>query len=101
MQIMKNTRISLILHDIRSSENVGAMFRTADAAGVSAIYLTGYTPAPLDRFGRPNTSLVKASLGAEKTISWSSPKSLPALIKKLKKQHIKIIAIEQHVTAQD
>ena len=39
-----------IVHDVRSAHNVGSIFRTADAAGVSKIYLTGYTPAPLDRF---------------------------------------------------
>src|SRR3989338_4866788 len=42
----------LILHDIRSVYNVGSIFRTADAAGVETIYLSGFTPTPIDRFGR-------------------------------------------------
>ena len=54
-----------ILHDIRSVINVGAIFRTCDAAGVSKIYLTGITPMPLDRFGRTRADLAKAALGAE------------------------------------
>ncbi|MEK7856273.1 MAG: hypothetical protein AAB288_09295 [Acidobacteriota bacterium] len=39
----------MILHDIRSTHNVGSIFRTADAAGVEKIFLTGYTPCPVDR----------------------------------------------------
>ena len=44
---------------------MGSIFRTCDAVGVSKIILCGYTPAPVDRFGRENKGLVKASLGAE------------------------------------
>ena len=58
----------LILHNIRSVENVGAMFRTADAVGIGKMYLTGYTPAPLDRFGRKRGDLVKSALGAEEFV---------------------------------
>jgi tRNA G18 (ribose-2'-O)-methylase SpoU len=89
---MKNI---LILHNIRSVENVGAMFRTADAAGIGKIYLTGYTPAPLDRFGRKRKDLAKSALGAEEFVSWETKKSLPALIKQLKSQKYYLIAIEQ------
>jgi tRNA G18 (ribose-2'-O)-methylase SpoU len=39
-------KIRVILHNIRSAYNVGAIFRTADAVGVEKIYLTGYTPNP-------------------------------------------------------
>jgi tRNA G18 (ribose-2'-O)-methylase SpoU len=85
----------LILHDIRSVENVGAMFRTADAAGINKIYLTGYTPTPLDRFGRKRGDLAKSALGAEEFVAWEAKKSLPALIVNLKKQNFKIIGIEQ------
>jgi len=88
-------RISVILHDIRSAENVGAIFRTSDAAGVQKLYLTGYTPAPLDRFGRPNSKVAKAALGAELSVSWEACKSPNALIKRLKKQHVKVVAAEQ------
>lgn len=60
----------LILHNIRSEHNVGSIFRTADAAGVSKIFLTGYTPAPIDRFGRKVDKISKVSLGAEETVPW-------------------------------
>jgi 23S rRNA (guanosine2251-2'-O)-methyltransferase len=85
----------VILHNIRSAENVGAMFRTCDAAGVGKIYLTGYTPAPLDRFGRKRKDVAKTALGAEEYVAWESKKSLPALISKLKQASFSIIAIEQ------
>lgn len=85
----------LILHDIRSTHNVGAMFRTAEAAGVSKIYISGYTPAPLDRFGRERKDVAKSALGAEKMIPWFEVKSLGVLISKLKKEKFQVIGIEQ------
>ncbi|MBP6883931.1 MAG: TrmH family RNA methyltransferase [Candidatus Pacebacteria bacterium] len=85
----------LILNDIRSVENVGAMFRTADAAGINKIYLCGYTPAPVDRFGRKRQDLHKSALGAEDFVAWEQHKNISALISKLKKEGFKIIAIEQ------
>ena len=42
----------LVLDNIRSVHNVGAIFRTAEGAGVEEIILVGITPTPLDRFGR-------------------------------------------------
>lgn len=91
----KNQENILILHDIRSVENVGAMFRTADAAGIDKIYLTGYTPAPLDRFGRKRGDLAKSALGAEEFVPWESKKVLPALMRSLRRENFQIIAIEQ------
>lgn len=89
------SQIHLLLHDIRSTHNVGAIFRTADAAGVKKIYLSGYTPAPIDRFGRARPDVSKASLGAEKTVAWESVTDQVELIKKLKKEKFQIVALEQ------
>ena len=86
----------LILHNIRSAENVGAMFRTADAAGINKIYLSGYTSAPVDRFGRKRKDIAKAALGAEEFVPWESKKSLPALMRRLRREKFQIIAIEQN-----
>ncbi|MCC7160692.1 TrmH family RNA methyltransferase [Candidatus Nomurabacteria bacterium] len=85
----------LILHNIRSVSNVGAMFRTADAAGIDKIYLTGYTPTPLDRFGRKRGDLAKSALGAEGFVAWEQKKNVFPLITKLKKEKYLIIGIEQ------
>lgn len=85
----------LILHNIRSAYNVGAMFRTADAAGVKKVYLTGYTPTPIDRFGRVQKEIAKTALGAEKSISWEHQSRITSLITKLKREGILIVALEQ------
>jgi tRNA G18 (ribose-2'-O)-methylase SpoU len=91
----KNQENILILHNIRSVENVGAMFRTADAAGIDKIYLTGYTPAPLDRFGRKRKDLAKSALGAEEFVVWEQKKMICPVIAKLKRDGFQIIGIEQ------
>lgn len=91
----------LILHNIRSVSNVGAMFRTADAAGIDKIYLTGYTPAPLDRFGRKRGDLAKSALGAEEFVKWEQKKSISALFTKLKKDGFLIIGLEQDKNSVD
>ncbi|HLP86395.1 MAG TPA: TrmH family RNA methyltransferase [Candidatus Paceibacterota bacterium] len=91
----------LILPDIRSAINVGAIFRTADAVGISKIYLTGYTPRPTDKFGRIQKDIAKSALGAENFVEWEYKKSLPAIISKLRREGYKIIAIEQDKRAVD
>lgn len=99
---MKKDRINiLILHNIRSVENVGAMFRTADAAGIDKIYLTGYTPCPLDRFGRKRGDLAKSALGAEEFVAWEEKKNILPLLAKLKQEKFQIIGIEQDKKAVD
>lgn len=94
-------KIVVILNNIRSNENVGSIFRTADATGVSKIILCGYTPAPVDRFGRENKGLTKASLGAEKNIKWEKVENLKSASENLKKEDFKIIGIEQDKEAID
>ncbi len=91
----KNQENILILHNIRSTENVGAMFRTSDAVGINKIYITGYTPAPLDRFGKKRSDIAKSALGAEEFIPWEQKKMVCPVIAKLKRDGFKIIAIEQ------
>jgi 23S rRNA (guanosine2251-2'-O)-methyltransferase len=54
----------LMLHNIRSMWNVGSMFRTADAAGIEKIILSGYTATP------PRKEIDKTALGAQETVSW-------------------------------
>ena len=85
----------LILPDIRSAINVGAIFRTADAVGIDKIYLVGCTPRPTDQFGRIQKDIAKSALGAESWISWDYKKTLIPLIKNLKKDGYEIVALEQ------
>ncbi len=84
-----------VLHNIRSLHNVGSIFRTADAAGISKIYLCGYTPAPYDEYGLPQKPLLKTALGAEKTVAWEKCKSTTRLLDKLRNEGKKIYAVEQ------
>jgi tRNA G18 (ribose-2'-O)-methylase SpoU len=85
----------LILHNIRSNHNVGSIFRTGDAAGVKKIFLTGYTPTPLDKFGREVKETSKTALGAEKSIKWEKNKNVKKVIENLKREGFYIVAIEQ------
>jgi 23S rRNA (guanosine2251-2'-O)-methyltransferase len=91
----------LILNDIRSAQNVGSLFRTADACGIEEIYLSTITPQPIDRFGRVNTSVTKASLGAENSIEWSVFKNAKDLVTELKSHGYQIISIEQSESSTD
>jgi tRNA G18 (ribose-2'-O)-methylase SpoU len=87
-RIMK--KIFAILHNIRSCYNVGAIFRTCDAIAIEKIYLTGYTPTP----ERNPEKIRKTALGAEKTVKWEYEKNVGRVIERLKKEGIKIVALE-------
>jgi 23S rRNA (guanosine2251-2'-O)-methyltransferase len=87
---------SVWLHNIRSVHNVGSVFRTADAVGVDHIYLSGYTPLPIDRFGRKRDDMNKIALGAEKSISWSQLENIPEDIINLKNEGATLVCVEQH-----
>jgi len=98
---MKKTEVVVILADIRSSYNVGSIFRTSDALGVDKIFLTGYTPAPKDAFGRVNKEIAKVALGGEVSVAWESSVNILSVIKKLKAKGFKIVAVEQDERALD
>lgn len=81
--------IYLVLDNIRSMENVGSIFRTADAAGVKKIYLCGITPRP------PRKEIDKAALGAVDFVEWEYHLNSKFLISNFKKEGIPVIALEQ------
>ena len=87
--------VIIVLPDIRSSLNVGSIFRTADACGVDKIYLTGYTPAPVDKFSRADKQIAKTDLGEEKSVAWEKVEDISKLLTKLKKEGFRLIAVEQ------
>ena len=88
-------QIFVLLHNIRSVHNVGSIFRTCDALGVDTVYISGYTPKPLDRFGRARSDVAKVALGAEKNVKWEEIKNPKKLLAEMKKICVKIIALEQ------
>ncbi len=91
----------LFLENIRSVENVGAIFRTANAAGVFKIYCGGYTPTPLDRFGNIRQDFAKASLGADRFVAWESAPLMLQTLSALKKKGLEIVCLEQDNRARD
>jgi 23S rRNA (guanosine2251-2'-O)-methyltransferase len=96
-----NLEVVAILHNIRSLQNVGAMFRTADAAGIDGVILTGYTPSPIDILGNVRKEFSKTALGAERSVQWKSSKNISITIIQLKKSRHHIYAIEEAKGAKD
>jgi 23S rRNA (guanosine2251-2'-O)-methyltransferase len=92
---MKKREVAVLLHDIRSTHNVGSIFRTSDALGVNKIYISGFTPTPLDKFKRPRKDIAKVALGAEKSIPWEYLDKPESLIKELKKTGFRVVGLEQ------
>ncbi len=100
---MTNTQLAIVLPDIRSAQNVGAILRTADAANVSLAITCGYTPHPrVANDPRPphvvaaNTkSIAKAALGAGQTIPLLHFEGLGEAFDYLRHNHYKIAALEQ------
>ena len=85
----------LMLHDIRSVYNVGALFRTADAIGITSIILSGYSPTPIDRFGRRRPDMAKSALGSEQAIPWEYVDDPLFKIQELKEAGYQIVGVEQ------
>lgn len=95
--------LHLILHDIRSAYNVGAIFRTADGAGVAKIYLSGYSPVPANEgklhLSAADKMIAKTALGAEKSVPWKKIEDLENLLAELRKENFKIVALEKNEKA--
>jgi tRNA G18 (ribose-2'-O)-methylase SpoU len=87
--------IRIVLDNIRSTHNVGSLFRTAETLGISKIYCIGTTPTPIDRFGRVRADIAKVSLGAEKVVPWEHIDDGVVLAETLAKDGFQIISIEQ------
>jgi 23S rRNA (guanosine2251-2'-O)-methyltransferase len=85
----EKTPLIILLDDVRSMNNVGSVFRTADAFLLEAIYLCGFTPVP------PHREIQKTALGATETVRWKHFNSASAAIDELKKEGWKIYALEQ------
>jgi tRNA G18 (ribose-2'-O)-methylase SpoU len=101
---MKSTQLAVIAHNIRSTHNVGSIFRTCDGFAVDHLYLTGYTPYPkLERDTRlphiiekATNDIHKTALGAEKTVTFSHLVHPESIIDSYRAHGYEIIALEQH-----
>lgn len=85
----QNRKIEALLDNVRSAWNVGAIFRTADAFGVSKLHLCGITPTP------ENPSVAKTALGADRSVGWGHGKNALTLAETLKAQGSRLWALEQ------
>ncbi len=81
--------IIVILDDIRSLNNIGSVFRTADAFRVQEIFLCGITAQP------PHRDIHKTALGATESVSWSYFETIEEAIKNAKEKGFNVFAIEQ------
>lgn len=84
----------IVLDNIRSMHNVGAIFRTADAFLIEKIILCGITPQP------PHREIHKAALGATESVEWQYQTSTKDAISELKKAGYRIFGIEQTTSSQ-
>lgn len=92
---MRTLPVSVLLENVRSLYNVGSFFRTADAAGVEALHLCGYTGYP------PNRQLSKTALGAEETVRWDHSWDAVARLRELRGRGYEIAAIETSLRSVD
>ena len=93
--------VRVLLHNMRSAHNVGSMLRTAEALGVTRVNISGYSPCPIDRFGRPVKEIAKTALGAESIVPWKHHEDPMEIIAELKQEGFVVVGIEQDARAQD
>lgn len=87
--------LRLVLDQVRSAYNVGALFRTADAAAVDLITLLGFTPHP------PHPQLEKTALGATRYVPWEHRESSAGLLEELERDGYELVALETGPDAVD
>ncbi len=88
-KIANKNPIIIVLDDVRSLNNIGSVFRTADSFLIEKIYLCGITASP------PNKEIHKTALGATETVNWEHYEDILLVIEKLKKENVTVLAIEQ------
>jgi 23S rRNA (guanosine2251-2'-O)-methyltransferase len=88
-QVRKELPFYVVCDNIRSLENIGSIFRTADALKVDKIFLCGISGTP------PNSKISKSALGAENWIEWEHCWQAWRVIERLKKENFFVVALEQ------
>ncbi len=88
-KVKKKRPIVIILDNIRSMNNVGSTFRTADAFLIEKVYLCGITATP------PHREINKTALGATESVSWEHQEGTETLIEELKEAGYRIVCVEQ------
>ena len=92
---LRNLPVRVLLENIRSLYNVGAFFRTCDAAGVDTLHLCGITGRP------PDKQIHKTALGAEESVRWQYHPAAAELAAELREAGYEIAAVETSLHAVD
>lgn len=90
---IKRNPIFLVLDNVLDTYNIGSLFRLADAVAAERIYLCGQTETP------PSSRIHKAAVGTENWVPWEHFKNPVDVVKKLRKNGVQIVAVEQHERA--
>ena len=90
----EKTPLIVVLDNVRSMHNVGAIFRTADAFLIEKIVLCGITPQP------PHREIHKAALGATESVDWVYFEKIEEALQYLKNQRYQVVGIEQTTDSQ-
>jgi len=85
----EKTPLTIVLDNVRSLNNIGSVFRTADAFLIKKIYLCGITATP------PHKDITKTALGATDSVRWEYTKNTTDVVNQLKGDGVKVLAIEQ------
>jgi 23S rRNA (guanosine2251-2'-O)-methyltransferase len=88
-RVAEKTPLILVLDNVRSMNNVGSVFRTADAFLVEEIFLCGFTPLP------PHREIQKTALGATETVAWKHFPSAADAVAALREKGVDVYAVEQ------
>ena len=81
--------VLVVLDNIRSQNNIGSIFRTADAFRLEGIYLCGITAKP------PHREIHKTALGATESVAWTYYKTTVEAVRQLKKEGYQVFSVEQ------
>lgn len=85
----RKANLTILLDDVRSAMNVGAVFRTSDAFRIEKIVLCGITATP------PHKEINKTALGAHEVVNWEYQKDAVTYCRRLKEQGYTVLSIEQ------
>lgn len=85
----KKLPVVIVLDNIRSMNNIGSVFRTADSFSFQSVYLCGITAVP------PHRDIEKTALGATKTVDWKYFQSTSEAVAELKEKGFSVLAVEQ------
>jgi 23S rRNA (guanosine2251-2'-O)-methyltransferase len=93
--VVRTLPVAVLLDNVRSLYNVGAFFRTADAASIEKLHLCGITGRP------PKSAITKTALGAEESVPWEHAWDAAPVVETMRSRGYEIAAVETHVHAVD